>query len=221
MGTVYDEVFAQTAISQPLGNQGYSLGVGTELQNYYTLLYWKLSPTDELIVTWNLTQQLTDQSTLPTPGESPNGTIGYLTRYENWPINQRPQFYDPVLSVEGPIICVTPTPTPTQTPTPSLCGPNPYQIFLTFSTNTTGAFTSDLNLACSALSCLSSSSCFGAGAISGWFNSTSPQVGDSIYSSCSSVIPSSVNGFYIVNVNSVYTLYEFSNGVIVSTPTCP
>jgi hypothetical protein len=116
---VYDEIFAQTAISQPLGNLGYSLGVGTELQNYYTLLYFKLITTDELIVTWNLTQQLTDQSTLPVSGDSPNYTIGYLTRYENWPIAQRPQYYDPVLSIVGPVICVTPTPTPTQTTTPT------------------------------------------------------------------------------------------------------
>jgi hypothetical protein len=130
MGNFYDEVFQQTAISQPVGNQGYSLGVGTELQNLVTPLFWKLSDTDEVIVMWILTQQLTDQSTLPNPGDSPNGTIGYLTRYENWPVNDRPQFYDPVLSEVGPIICVTPTPTPTETSLPVTPTPTPTETSL-------------------------------------------------------------------------------------------
>jgi hypothetical protein len=130
MGNFYDEVFQQTAISQPVGNQGYSLGVGTELQNLVTPLFWKLLDTDEVIVMWILTQQLTEQSTLPSPGDSPNGTIGYLTRYENWPVNDRPQFYDPVLSEVGPIICVTPTPTPTETSLPITPTPSPTETSL-------------------------------------------------------------------------------------------
>ncbi len=105
MGTVYDEIFEQTAISQPIDNQGYSLGVGTILLDLYTELFFKLD-TEELIVTWRLTKQLTNQADLPTPGESPDGTIGYLTVYENWPVEQRPEYYDPVLNQPGPIYCV-------------------------------------------------------------------------------------------------------------------
>jgi hypothetical protein len=124
MGNLYDEIFTRTAITQPIGNQGYSLGVGTILLDLTNELYFKLSGSDELIVTWRLTEQLTDQSTLPVSGDSPTGTVGYLTRFENWPIGQRPEYYDPVLSEPYSNICITPTPTPTPTetltPTPTI-----------------------------------------------------------------------------------------------------
>jgi uncharacterized delta-60 repeat protein len=119
MANLYDEIFTRTAITQPIGNEGYSLGVGTILLDLTNELYFKLSGSDELIVTWRLTEQLTDQSTLPVSGDSPTGTVGYLTRFENWPIGQRPAYYDPVLSEPYSNICITPTPTNTETPTPT------------------------------------------------------------------------------------------------------
>jgi hypothetical protein len=127
MANLYDEIFTRTAITQPIGNEGYSLGVGTILLDLTNELYFKLSGSNELIVTWRLTEQLTDQSTLPVSGDSPTGTVGYLTRFENWPIGQRPAYYDPVLSEPYSNICITPTPTPTPTesetptPTPTTC----------------------------------------------------------------------------------------------------
>jgi len=121
-----------------------------------------------------------------------------------------------------PTETMAPTPTETMTPTPtqSPCGVNQYQIYLTYSTNTSGPFINDLLLACNSLSCLNSSTCYGSGAISAWFNNPNPQVGDSVYSSCNASSPSNVNGYYISNINSVYTLYEFSNGIIISNPSC-
>lgn len=106
MGDVYDEIFLRTEVTQPNGNTGYSLGVGTILLDLYTELYFKLNITDELIVTWRLTNQLTNQNSLPVGGNSPQGTTGYLTTYEDWPVGQRPQYYDPVLITTGPTYCV-------------------------------------------------------------------------------------------------------------------
>jgi hypothetical protein len=105
MGAVYDDIFERTEATQPIGNVGYSLGVGTLLQDLFETLEFRLND-EELIVTWQLTKQLTDQNDLPAGGDSPVGVIGYLTVYENWPIGNRPQYYDPVLNQLGPIICV-------------------------------------------------------------------------------------------------------------------
>lgn len=105
MGTVYDEIYLRTSVTQPIGNVGYSLGVGTILLDQVDEFYFRLD-TEELIVTWRLTKQLTVQSELPVGGDSPVGTIGYLTVDENWPIISRPEYYDPVLVVSGPVICV-------------------------------------------------------------------------------------------------------------------
>jgi hypothetical protein len=81
--TFYDNVFASTAASQPLGNQGYSLGVGTIVQDLQTELYLEL-PNGQLMVTWRLVKQITKQSSLPSGGNSPNDTVGYATVVSNW-----------------------------------------------------------------------------------------------------------------------------------------
>jgi len=105
MRTMYDEIFLRTSVTQPIGNVGYSLGVGTVLLDLYETLEFRLD-NDELIVIWNLTKQLTDQNDLTVGGDSPVGTIGYLTVYEAWPVGERPTYYDPVLNQPGPVICV-------------------------------------------------------------------------------------------------------------------
>lgn len=77
---LYSDIYQQTTISQPLGNQGYSLGVGTFLQNFGKTLYWQ-APNGNTIIKWQLVQQITEQSTLPVPANSPQGTVGYVTIY--------------------------------------------------------------------------------------------------------------------------------------------
>jgi hypothetical protein len=101
----YDEVYLRTATTQPTGtNVGYSLGVGTTALDLQDQISFKVD--NDLYVLWRLVQQLTDQTTLPpgVGGNSPNGTIGYLTIYESWPENERPNYYDPVQYAPGPQI---------------------------------------------------------------------------------------------------------------------
>jgi hypothetical protein len=83
---VYLEIFNRTAVTQPLGsNIGYSLGVGTILRDLKQELYFKIN--DQLMVTWRLVEQITNQTDLPpgVGGGSTDGTIGYVTVLENWP----------------------------------------------------------------------------------------------------------------------------------------
>ena len=81
--TFYDNVFNSTAASQPLGNAGYSLGVGTIVKDLQSELYLEL-PNGQLMVTWRLVKQITKQNSLPAGGNSPNDTIGYATVVSNW-----------------------------------------------------------------------------------------------------------------------------------------
>lgn len=81
--TFYDNVFASTAISQPVGNEGYSLGVGTIVKDLQTELYLEL-PNNLLMVTWRLVKQISKQISLSVGGNSPNDTIGYATIVSNW-----------------------------------------------------------------------------------------------------------------------------------------
>lgn len=80
---VYLDIFEASAVSQPIGNVGYSLGVGTILRDLKDEIYLKIN--DQLMVTWRLVEQITNQSDLPAGGNSPTGTIGYVTILENWP----------------------------------------------------------------------------------------------------------------------------------------
>ena len=80
---IYLEIFARTAVTQPVGNEGYTLGVGTILRDLTQELYFKIN--DQLMVTWRLVEQITSQSDVPVGGNSPDGTIGYTTLIENWP----------------------------------------------------------------------------------------------------------------------------------------
>lgn len=99
---VYLEIFNRTAVTQPIGNVGYTLGVGTKLKDLSDELYFKIN--DTLMVTWRLVEQITNQSDLPVGGDSPNGTIGYVTVLENWPDPLPNTDLDLVLLIDGPLI---------------------------------------------------------------------------------------------------------------------
>jgi hypothetical protein len=79
---VYNDIFINTAISQPLGNDGYSLGVGTFCQDFGKTIYWQLS-NGITIIKWQLVKQITPQSMayIPSPGNSVDNTVGYITTY--------------------------------------------------------------------------------------------------------------------------------------------
>ena len=83
----YDEVFNKTAISQPVGNTGYSLGVGTVTRAYGdNRLYLKLN-SGQTVVVWTLMTQITRQADLPVGGNSPDGTVGWGLIYSDWDLN--------------------------------------------------------------------------------------------------------------------------------------
>jgi hypothetical protein len=80
---VYSAIFSSTAVSQPLGNDGYSLGVGTLLEDLGKELRFRLT-NGNVIIVWTLVKQLTPQSpatVIPVPGNSPNETIGYVPTF--------------------------------------------------------------------------------------------------------------------------------------------
>jgi hypothetical protein len=80
---VYSAIFDSTAISQPVGNLGYSLGVGTLVEDQGKELRFRLT-SGQVIIVWRLVKQLTPQKpvyVIPNPGDSPNETIGYITTF--------------------------------------------------------------------------------------------------------------------------------------------
>lgn len=80
----YSEVYLRTEVSQPVGNLGFSLGVGTKMRaKMNDRIIWKLDSGIK-VVEWVLMYQLTSQSTLPVPANSPDGTVGYGTIYCDW-----------------------------------------------------------------------------------------------------------------------------------------
>jgi hypothetical protein len=84
---LYLEVVDWSLQVQPVGNPGYTLGVGTKLRarrNAKTL-NWIIG--DRVTVKWVLVTQVTRQSDLPfgVGGSSPDGTIGYTTTFTDYP----------------------------------------------------------------------------------------------------------------------------------------
>lgn len=80
----YSEVYLRTEVSQPVGNPGFSLGVGTRMRaKMNDRIIWKLDSGIK-VVEWVLMYQLTSQSTLQVSGNSPDGTVGYGTIYCDW-----------------------------------------------------------------------------------------------------------------------------------------
>jgi hypothetical protein len=83
IAAVYSAIFDSTAVSQPLGNNGYSLGVGTLLEDQGKELRFRLT-SGQVIIVWRLVKQVTPQSIAvipPYPGNSPNETIGYVSTF--------------------------------------------------------------------------------------------------------------------------------------------
>lgn len=82
----YLEMVTQTSVTQPSGNSGFSLGVGTILRSRINpKLVFKLE-SGITIVEFLLMTQITSQSTLPVGvgGNSPDGTIGWGPVYLDW-----------------------------------------------------------------------------------------------------------------------------------------
>jgi hypothetical protein len=84
--TFYNAVYARTAIDQPVGNPGYSLGVGTILRSLRRELNLKLQ-NGITVVKWILMKQITSQLDIPVGGNSPDNTIGYGAVYLDWNLN--------------------------------------------------------------------------------------------------------------------------------------
>ncbi|MFY8160209.1 MAG: hypothetical protein ACOVNU_02685 [Candidatus Kapaibacteriota bacterium] len=80
----YDQLFISTEVNQPIGNVGYSLGVGTITRSRRNQkLYFRLE-SGITVAEFHLMTQITDQSDLPSGGDSPNGTIGWGLTYCDW-----------------------------------------------------------------------------------------------------------------------------------------
>lgn len=82
---LYADIFAQTAISQPAGNPGYSLGVRTMLEDLGREIRFILT-SGQIIMLWRNVRQLTPQtnSFIPSPGNSPPDTIGFITTFASY-----------------------------------------------------------------------------------------------------------------------------------------
>jgi len=80
---VYTDIYNKTTISQPSGNVGYSIGVGTLLEDMGNEIRFCLTG-GQVVLIWRLVKQLTPQgasTVIPSPGNSPNNTIGYITTF--------------------------------------------------------------------------------------------------------------------------------------------
>jgi hypothetical protein len=80
--TLYSNIFAQTIISQPVGNTGFSCGVGTLLEDLGKDRQFLFSD-GQVVIKWRLVRQLSPQTNPPVaiPGDSPVNTIGYVTTF--------------------------------------------------------------------------------------------------------------------------------------------
>jgi len=80
---VYTDIYGRTTITQPIGNEGFTLGVGTLLEDMGKELRFRLE--DGLVViVWRLVKQLTPPRpifVIPNPGNSPNETVGFVTSF--------------------------------------------------------------------------------------------------------------------------------------------
>ena len=83
----YEGVYNVTAVSQPIGNLGYSCGVGTRTRaRKKDRLILKLN-SGEKVVEWSLMTQLTNQNDLPAGGNSPQGTVGWSNIFCDWDLD--------------------------------------------------------------------------------------------------------------------------------------
>jgi len=80
----YSEMFFQSAVSQPFGNVGYSLGVGTILRSRRNPRLTFELESGVKIIEFVLMKQITPQSQLQSGGNSPDGSIGWGSIYVDW-----------------------------------------------------------------------------------------------------------------------------------------
>lgn len=83
---VQNAIYFRTTVTQPVGNVGYSIGVGSLLKDLGEVINFKLE-TGEKVIGWRLVQQLTPQlpaTVIPVPGNSPPNTIGYVTTFTSY-----------------------------------------------------------------------------------------------------------------------------------------
>jgi len=97
---VYYDIYYQTAVSNPGGtNPGYTVGVGTLLQDMGRELRFCLTG-GEVVVLWRLVKQLTPQRNPPLAfgvyGQSLNETVGYTTTFCSFGNNATPTNLDEV-----------------------------------------------------------------------------------------------------------------------------
>lgn len=92
--SLYDYIWQQTQSVSEL-SQGYNLGVGTILENFSKKIYFQV-PSGNTIIEWTLVKQITPQSALPSGGESPVDTVGYITTYNY--IGSTPVFDGPYVT---------------------------------------------------------------------------------------------------------------------------
>jgi hypothetical protein len=151
---------------------------------------------------------------LPTPTPTPTST----------PLPEATATPTPEPTVESA------TPTPTDTPIPATSTPtptptsepinHPYQIQIIGTTDGTGPFFNDLNTACSALDCLTISSCDAQNTIIGYVDDESF---DYVYVSSDSneTVSLLFDGYYIISDGSgLYFLTQFTNSQFVSSVNC-
>lgn len=88
---LYSEIFNLTAIAQPVGNTGFSLGVGTLLQDYGREIFFR-NVRGDFFIHWRNVKQLSPQTTPPVnvPGNSPVDTIGFVTVNASYNNNENP-----------------------------------------------------------------------------------------------------------------------------------
>ncbi len=80
---VYTDIYNRTTVSQPVGNVGFTLGAGTLLEDMGREIKFCITG-GEVVLIWRLVKQLTPQQpsmVIPTPGNSPNGTIGFVATF--------------------------------------------------------------------------------------------------------------------------------------------
>ncbi len=92
--SLYNYIWDQTRSVSGL-SEGYNLAVGTILENFSKKIYFQV-PSGNTIIEWTLVKQLTPQSTLPSGGESPVDTVGYITTYNT--IGSTPVFDGPYVT---------------------------------------------------------------------------------------------------------------------------
>ena len=92
---IYYDIFAQTAVSQPLGNGGFYIAVGTMLEDMGQEIFLKVGL--QTWIHWRNVRQLTPQTlnNFSQPGNSPAGTIGYTMVFASYgPDNPDPNVFD-------------------------------------------------------------------------------------------------------------------------------